>query len=208
MPKPARKPPRKRAPGRPGKDARRCVECENCKSLRETSQLLKKYQMYYRDWLVRGQELAEKQRDIERLRTELAEMTHRYEIRGELWQHLATKHRELADELSRIPRWILWLYAQPSMAELLRRWRNQPPSASPVVEKSVVQIEAGQSSGIGGKMDVEINANRERLVKACRTVIRQYEGGCPIGHDAVMELHRALKRVIPELPERTGRQDD
>ena len=57
-------------------------------------------------------------------------------------------------------------------------------------------------------MDVEINANRERLVKACRTVIRQYEGGCPIGHDAVMELHRALKRVIPELPERTGRQDD
>ncbi|MGA8367354.1 MAG: hypothetical protein WB716_08565, partial [Candidatus Acidiferrales bacterium] len=61
MPKPARKPPRKRAPGRPGKDARRCVECANCKPLRENSQ------KYYRDWLVRGEELADKQREIERL---------------------------------------------------------------------------------------------------------------------------------------------
>ena len=65
MPKPARKPPRKRAPGRPGKDARRCLECANCKPLWEISQ------KYYRDWLVRGQELADKQREIKGIRAHL-----------------------------------------------------------------------------------------------------------------------------------------
>ena len=41
--------------------------------------------------------------------------------------------------------------------------------------------------------------NVERLVKACETVARQWRGGHPPGHDAIMELHRALKASVPEL---------
>lgn len=39
----------------------------------------------------------------------------------------------------------------------------------------------------------------QRLAKACRIAARQWEGGHPIGHDAICELHRALKRCVPEL---------
>jgi enoyl reductase-like protein len=39
----------------------------------------------------------------------------------------------------------------------------------------------------------------ERLVKACKTVIRQWEGGHPPGHDSIIELHRALKASAPGL---------
>jgi hypothetical protein len=39
----------------------------------------------------------------------------------------------------------------------------------------------------------------ERLVKACKTIVRQWEGGHAPGHDAILELHRALKVTTPEL---------
>jgi len=42
-------------------------------------------------------------------------------------------------------------------------------------------------------------AEIQRLVKACKTVVRQHEGGHAVGHDAVMELHRALKAAVPGL---------
>ncbi len=144
MPKPTRKSPSKRAAGRPAKNVSVGVNpytilqqklrsiSRHCNELLTALREVETARDTYLENLREAQsELAEKQRDIERLRTELAEMTHRYEIRGELWQHLATKHRELADELSRIPRWIRRLYAQPSMAELLRRWRNQAPAPRP-----------------------------------------------------------------------------
>jgi hypothetical protein len=41
--------------------------------------------------------------------------------------------------------------------------------------------------------------NAARLVRACKTVIRQTEGGHAVGHDAVLALHCALKLTTPEL---------
>ncbi len=48
----------------------------------------------------------------------------------------------------------------------------------------------------------EVRADKNRLVAACKVVIRQGESPYPIGHDAIMELHRALKKAVPELPPR------
>lgn len=48
----------------------------------------------------------------------------------------------------------------------------------------------------------EIRRNKARLVAACKTVIRQGEGPHYIGHDAILELHRALKAASPTLPPR------
>ena len=50
------------------------------------------------------------------------------------------------------------------------------------------------------EMDYE-KAKRDmaRLVKACKTVVRQAEGGHAVGHDAIVELHRSLKLTTPEL---------
>jgi hypothetical protein len=45
----------------------------------------------------------------------------------------------------------------------------------------------------------DAKANTERLVKACKTVVRQWEGGHTPGHDAIMELHRAMKGCTPGL---------
>ena len=42
-------------------------------------------------------------------------------------------------------------------------------------------------------------AKVERLAKACETFARQWRGGHPPGHDAVVELHRALKACVPGL---------
>lgn len=47
--------------------------------------------------------------------------------------------------------------------------------------------------------DEKVRQNVARLVKACKTVVRQVEGGHPIGHDAIMELHRSLKLTTPGL---------
>lgn len=38
-----------------------------------------------------------------------------------------------------------------------------------------------------------------RVANACWVFVRQWESGTPPGHDAVMELHRALARSTPEL---------
>ena len=38
-----------------------------------------------------------------------------------------------------------------------------------------------------------------RLTAAARVVLRQVEGGHTPGHDAILELHRALKGVVPAL---------
>jgi hypothetical protein len=46
---------------------------------------------------------------------------------------------------------------------------------------------------------MSVEQDVERLVKACRTAIRQYDGNHPIGHDAILELHRSLKKCVPEL---------
>lgn len=45
----------------------------------------------------------------------------------------------------------------------------------------------------------DARADIARLAKACRTALRQYDGGYPIGHDAVMELHRSLTKCVPGL---------
>ncbi len=47
--------------------------------------------------------------------------------------------------------------------------------------------------------DEKVRKDVARLVKACKTVVRQAEGGHPIGHDAIMELHRSLKLTTPGL---------
>ncbi len=44
-----------------------------------------------------------------------------------------------------------------------------------------------------------LKENQTRLVKACKVVIRQAEGQGYIGHDAIMEIHRALKLTVPDL---------
>jgi len=43
----------------------------------------------------------------------------------------------------------------------------------------------------------------ERLATACEILSRQWRSGHPPGHDAVLELHRALKAVVPELARRS-----
>jgi hypothetical protein len=44
-----------------------------------------------------------------------------------------------------------------------------------------------------------LKENQTRLVKACKVVIRQAEGQGYVGHDAIMEIHRALKLTVPDL---------
>jgi hypothetical protein len=48
----------------------------------------------------------------------------------------------------------------------------------------------------------EIRRRTRRLVAACKTIVRQGEGPHYTGHDAIMELHRALKAAVPGLPAR------
>ena len=43
------------------------------------------------------------------------------------------------------------------------------------------------------------SADCDRLAAACETVARQWRSGHPPGHDAIVELHRALKRTVPGL---------
>lgn len=45
----------------------------------------------------------------------------------------------------------------------------------------------------------ETKAAVERLARACETFAHQWRSGHPPGHDAVIELHRALKKAAPSL---------
>lgn len=49
------------------------------------------------------------------------------------------------------------------------------------------------------ELEVVTKEEGNRLARACEVAARQWRGGHPMGHDAILELHRALKQVAPPL---------